>query len=72
MSFSKMPHNEDSCRELALHVTEFWDTQTLVEFAADILTWRYMADQELFKNDARNEDELSGALDNPLDDDDQE
>ena len=60
MTFSKMPHNEDSCRELAMQVTEFWDTSTLAEFAVGILTERYMADPELFKNDAKNEDEACG------------
>ena len=72
MTFSKMPHNEDSCRELAMQVTELWDTSTLAEFAVEVLTERYLANKELFESDAKAEDELSGALDNPLDSDDQE
>ena len=66
--FSSMPHNEESCQALAIHVTEFWDTSTLAEFAVQVLTERYLADKELFLTDARQEDELSGALDNLLND----
>ena len=58
--FSKLPHNEKSCNELAMYVTEMWDTQTLADFAVEVLTERYLADPELFKNDAKAEDEGQG------------
>ena len=70
--FSKLPHNEQGCNELAMYVTEMWDTHRLAEFAVEVLTERYLANKELFESDAKAEDELSGALDNPLDSDDQE
>jgi len=63
--FSGMKHDEDSCRALAEHVTELWETSDLVEFAVQVLTERYLADKELFLADARQEDELSGVLINP-------
>jgi len=67
--FSGMEHNQESCRALAEHVTEFWDTKTLAEFVVEVLTERYMADKENFLHDAKQEDELSCALDNLLDED---
>ena len=60
MYFSKLPHNEDSCNQLAMYVTEMWDTHRLAEFAVEVLTERYLADPELFKNDAKYEDEACG------------
>ena len=43
-----------------MYVTEMWDTHRLAEFAVEVLTERYLADPELFKNDAKAEDEALG------------
>lgn len=48
----RIPKNDEkNSRKLAAACVECWDMDTLVEFAADILTERYINDPEQFKTD---------------------
>ena len=44
-------NNEKNARKLANACIEVWDMDTLMEFAADILTERYLGNPDLFKQD---------------------
>lgn len=44
-------NNEKNARKLANSLVEFWDMDTLIEFAANILTERYLGNPVLFKQD---------------------
>ena len=44
-------NNEKNARKLANACIEFWDMDTLMEFAADVLTERYLGNPDQFKTD---------------------
>mgnify|MGYP003332269445 CR=1 FL=1 len=66
--FSSIPHNEDSCRELAERVIAYAESDELASMDVAELAKRYLANVELFKLHAQSEDDADDEDDRTIED----
>ena len=54
--WATLENTDENCTALAERVVEFWEMDTLIDFAVGVLAERYRADKAVFQADAENEE----------------